>query len=211
MFRRLWTGIRCNCFRIDQEFAEARCPICYGTGFVGGYEQYRYPKTPTGRIKAKFDPSVDDLAPKPHGYQQNFAPNCWTLVVPAIKDRDVLIRFNQDGTEEYRYEVINVTRNKLLFSYYGGQKMQVYRLDKTDIIYQWRALKDIYAMRISLNTTLAALRGYGLHMHSVIIPDNINNINELNCNTETTASHTHPIINGVVQTVLGHTHEIIVS
>lgn len=182
---------------------------CFSTGFVGGYEQYYNPKRFDGRIMMRFDPTVDDLTPKPHGLQENFVPNCWTLVVPAIKDRDVLIRFNEDGTEEFRYEVINVTRNKLLFSLSGSQKMQVYRLDKSDIIYQWRAIRSTADTPIKVNTTLGTLRGYGPHLHVVTINENILNLSEINSTTGITASHSHPIINGTVLEVMGHTHSII--
>ena len=114
-------------------------------------------------------------------------------------------------TEEYRYETLNVTRNKLLFSLSGAQKMQVYRLDKTDIIYQWRAFKEVTNTIITLNTTPSILRGYGPHMHTVIVRGDVTSINSINATTSLMASHEHPIINGACQEVLGHTHNIILS
>ena len=45
------------------------------------------------------------------------------------------MRFNEDGTEEYRYEILSVTRNKLFFSESGKQEFRMLRHDKTDVIY----------------------------------------------------------------------------
>lgn len=208
LLRRLWTGIRCNCFRMNNEIPEGRCPNCFAVGYVGGYEQY-YSKRSDGRILVRFDPTQDDLALKQIGMQQDFKPSCWTLSYPILKDRDVIIRFNQDFTEEFRYEVLNVTRNKLLFSKSGSQKFQAYRLDKTDIVYQWRAIRDTSTLPSKLNTSLSTLRGYGPHLHEVTINENIVSLNQINSTTSVVAGHSHPIINGVVQQVLGHTHGII--
>lgn len=208
LLRRLWAGIRCKCFRMNQEAPEGRCEKCFGVGFVGGYDQFYNPRRSDGRIIMRFDPTVDDLSVKPHGLQQNFVPNCWTLVYPAIKDRDILIRFNEDGTEEFRYEVVNVTRNKLLFSLSGAQKMQVYRLDKTDIIYQWRAIRDTSFFPEKVNTSISTLRGYGPHLHEVTINEDITSLSQINSTTSVVAGHNHPIINGILQEVLGHSHTI---
>ena len=209
LLKRLWTGIRCNCFRMNQEAPEGRCGVCYGVGFVGGYDQFYNPRDPSGRIKVRFEPTADTVLTKQIGIQQSFVPNAWTLVYPAIHSRDVLIRFNQDGTEEYRYEVVNVTRNKMLFSLYGAQKMQVYRLDKTDIVYQFRSIRNTSNLPIKLNTTLSNLRGYGPHMHVVTVDDQITTLSQVNSTTSITFSHSHPIINGAVQNVLGHDHSIL--
>jgi hypothetical protein len=209
LLRRKWTGIRCNCFRLNQEHHEGRCGVCHSTGFVGGYDQYYNPRRVDGRIMVRFNPTVDDLALKQIGLEQNFNPNCWTLVLPAIKDRDVLIRFDEDGVEEFRYEVINVNRNKLMFSQSGSQTMQVYRLDKTDIIYQWRAIRDTSLIPEKINTSMSVLRGAGPHMHVVTINENITSLDQVNSTTSTTAGHNHPVIAGIIQDVLNHSHIII--
>jgi hypothetical protein len=183
---------------------------CFSTSFVGGYEQYYNPKRNDSRILVRFDATVDDLPARPMGLEQSFAPNCWTTVSPTIKDRDVIIRFNQDETEEFRYEVLNVTRNKLFFSLSGGQKFAVYRVDKTDPIYQWRAFRNTTNVPYKTNTSLGVLRGYGPHTHEIVLNETINNINLINQTTAVMAGHNHPIINGIIQEVLGHTHEIII-
>lgn len=211
LLRRKWTGIRCKCFTLNNESPEARCPVCFGTGFVSGYDQYYNDRRSDRRILVRFDATVDDLAYKSHGLEQNFQPNAWTLTVPAIKDRDIIIRFNEDGTDEFRYEVLNVTRNKLLFSNSGSQKFQLQRLDRTDIVYQWRAIRSAANFPTKLMTTTGILRGHGPHMHEVIINEHISAPSQINQTTSTVAGHSHPIINGTVLEVLGHTHQIIIS
>ena len=183
---------------------------CFSTSFIGGYEQFYNDKRSDGRILVRFDATIDDLAAKQIGLEQNFVPNCWTTVYPAIKDRDVLIRFNQDGTEEFRYEVVNVTRNKLLFSLSGAQKFNMYRLDKTDPIYQWRAFRNTSSFPYKINTSLSILRAHGPHMHAIVLNEKTLSLNDINQTTSVMAGHNHPIINGVIQEVLGHTHDIII-
>jgi len=209
LLRRLWTGIRCNCFRMNNESPEGRCKVCLAVGFVGGYEQYFNPRSPDSRIKVRFDPTTDALTIKPTGLTQTFIPNCWTLVSPAIKNRDVLIRFNEDGSEEFRYEILNVTRTKLLFSLSGSQKMTAFRIDKSDIIYQWRALRNTTPSPLTLNTTVGSLRGYGPHLHQVIINSDMVNVNQINATTSVNAGHSHSIINGIISQTLSHNHAII--
>jgi hypothetical protein len=185
---------------------------CLGTGFVGGYDQYYNPRRPDSRILMRFPPTTDNLPIKDHGFQQEFMPNnAWSLSNPAIKDRDVLIRFNQDKTEEFRYEIVNVTRNRLMFSLSGAQAMSLYRLDKTDIIYQWRAIYDTSLYKGTLNTTVGVLRGHGPHIHQITINEEITSLNQINSTTNTVMGHNHYIINGKISETLSHNHEIILT
>ena len=210
LVRRKWTGIRCACFRHNNQQPNARCPDCYGTGFESGYEQYFNPRRSDGRILVRFDPTTDDLQLVDRGLTQDFKPNGWTLAVPSVKDRDFLIRFNEDGTDEFRYELLNVTRNKLLFSYSGAQKFQLYRLDKTDIVYQWRAFRDTSKFPSKLMTSISELAVHGPHMHEIVINETITNVSQINQTTSYVAGHNHAIINGSVQVVLEHLHNILI-
>ena len=63
--------------------------------------------------------------------------NAWTLAVPTLHNRDIVIRYGIDGQEEYRYECLEVTRNKTFFGQSGSQKFKMKRLDKTDPCYQF--------------------------------------------------------------------------
>ena len=43
--------------------------------------------------------------------------------------------FDFSGDIEYIYEVLNVTKEKLLYTHYGRQNLTLKRMDKTDILY----------------------------------------------------------------------------
>lgn len=145
LLRRVWSGKRCKCIGLRREHQRTRCSQCFGTGFDGGYVRYINPRAVSefepntrGFIKVRIYPHKDDLQIKPdQALMQDTNPPAWTLSVPTVKDRDVIIRFNIDGTEEFRYEIQDVTRNKLFFGDSGKQEFNMVRLDKTDVIYQF--------------------------------------------------------------------------
>ncbi len=212
LVKRLWAGITCSCVLSSRETPEHRCPRCFGTGFVTGYEQFYNPRRSDGRILVRFDPTVEDLIPMDAGLESDFKPNAWTLSVPIIKDRDFIIRFNHDGTEEFRYEVLNVTRNSILLDNVGAQKFTVVRVRKTDPIYQWRAFRNTANMPSTVTTSIGQVPGPGgilPHTHNIVVNENVISLVQLNQTTSVSQGHNHPIINGVVQEVLGHTHTII--
>jgi hypothetical protein len=213
LVKRLWSGKTCSCMDSSREIPDPRCPNCFGTSFVTGYEQYFFPRRSDGRIMVRFDPSVEDLIPQESGLESTFGPNAWTLTVPAIRDRDFLIRFAPDGvTEEYRYEVLKVTRNKILLNDYGAQKLELVRIRKTDPIYQVRTFRNTATMPQTITTNIGFVPGPGgipPHVHSVKISENIMSLSQINQTTGTAQGHNHPVINGVVMPVLGHNHLLI--
>ena len=146
LLRRIWSGRRCKCTGLRREHQRTRCGRCYGTGFDGGYNRYVNPRAVSefetntrGYIMARIHPYVDDLEIQSDQSltQQVVRPTSWTLTIPTIKDRDIIIRFGEDGVEEFRYEVLDVTRNKLVLGNTGRQQFNLMRLDKTDIVYQY--------------------------------------------------------------------------
>jgi hypothetical protein len=214
LFKRMWTGKTCRCMDSSRETPEPRCTNCFGTGIVNGFQQYFNPRRSDSRIVIRFDPSVEDLVPQDAGLESTFSPNSWTLTVPAIKDRDFIIRFKDDQiTEEYRYEVLNVTRNKMFLDAYGAQKMSLARIRKTDQLYQVRPFRNTATMPQSITTTIGMLDGpnhIGLpHLHTLVISENITSLSQISQESGVSLGHSHTIINGVVQPSLGHTHNII--
>lgn len=151
LLRRKWTGRTCPRLSIRHEHPHARCGICFGTTFTGGYDRYVNERTirpgesnPNGFIQVRVAPYVDDLLlNQDRGLtQEGVNLDGWTTAIPTIKDRDILIRFILDNErnvliEEFRYEVLTVTRNKLLFGQDGAQKIQMKRLNKTEEIYKF--------------------------------------------------------------------------
>lgn len=212
LVKRLWTGVTCSCVTTTKESPEHRCFFCFGTGIVMGYEQFFNHRRSDGRIMVRFDPSVEDLLPQDSGLEVDYKPNAWTLSTPIIRDRDFLIRFNPDGTEAYRLEILNVTRNKILLDDFGAQKMVVSRIRKTDPIYQWRVFRNTATMPTDITTTINGNEAIPPHLHTIRINEGIVSLVQLNTTTgigSTVAPHSHPIIGGVVQSVLQHDHLII--
>ena len=209
LLRRMWTGMRCSCFMLRREHADARCPMCYGSGFVQGYIQFFNPRRSDRRILIRIDPATDDLNIVDRGgFEPMYEPDGWTMPFPQIKDRDVLIRFNENNTEAWRYEVLNVTRNKVLFTQMGAQKIKIKRMPKTDIIYQLPAVRDTSPYPATLATSVNSTAGILAHSHQIIVPEGAN-ILTLKAATLESERHNHIIYNGKVQSVLNHTHILI--
>lgn len=214
LVKRQWAGIRCFCILSTSEQPDARCKKCYGTGYVVGYQQYFDPRNSDGKIRVKFEPWVDDLPLVDSGFDPEATkPGVWTLVLPAIKKRDFLVRFDENGEEEFRYEVINVTRNILFNQQFGAQKMSVQRIRKTDIIYQFKIFKDTSTMPSLLNTTITSSLGIPPHFHTIVTNQTIaSNWNQI---TSMSQGHSHTVswnpVSGFLEVSeeVGHAHSIL--
>jgi len=142
LLRRIWHGEKCSCYGLRREHQRTRCEKCYGTGFNGGYDRFinTRPISETSRntegcILIRVHPFVDDLKiEQSQGLIQPSELTAWTISVPQIKDRDIIVRFDGDGVEEFRYECLDVTRSKILMNSVGRQEFRMRRLDKTDIV-----------------------------------------------------------------------------
>lgn len=183
---------------------------CNGSGFVTGYQQFYNPRRSDGRILVRFSPSDEDLVMEDAGLESTFSTECWTLTVPTIKDRDIIVRFDQDDNEEYRYEVLYVNRNKTLVQLQGAQKFKVERIRKYDKAYQIKVFRNTSTIPSSINTSISSGPGIPPHVHSIRISENITNLNQINQITSVEAGHSHIVQNGVVIDVLDHTHTIII-
>lgn len=208
LIRRMWTGMRCLCFMNRREHPDARCPVCFGSSFTQGYIQFFNTRRSDRRILIRIDPTTDDLNLVDRGLEPLFEPDGWTLSFPQIKDRDIVVRFVEDTLEEWRYEILNVTRNKTLFSQVGVQKLKLKRLPKTDIIYQFPIVRNTAPYPETIGTSVNSAAGMIAHSHEIIVPSDFN-INTLKVATLESQGHNHIIYNGQIQSVLNHTHIII--
>ncbi len=220
LVKRQTTGIRCFCVLPHQEIPDARCKKCFGGGFVVSYFPYFDDRNSDGKIRVRFEPWVDQLPLMDSGLEvESVKPSAWTLVIPHITARDFLIRFDREGNEEFRYEVLNVSRNILFNDQFGAQKMALQRIRKTDIIYQISSgthtntqpdgEPGLNILR-TLTTTLNGSNGIVPHLHQITgINQNITSPNQINTLTSVSVGHDHTITNGVVSVELGHTHLII--
>jgi len=114
------------------------CKSCFGTGYEGGYAQYNYRRREDGRVMVMFGDTMEDLKLGSHTHlEQAYEPQCWTLPNPAIRDRDLIVRYDFNDDMEYIYEVLDVTKDKLFYRHYTRQRLKLKRMDKTDIIYTY--------------------------------------------------------------------------
>jgi hypothetical protein len=182
---------------------------CFGVGFVGGYDQFLNPRRPDGRILVRVDPAVDDLKiGDKDALTPDYKPSNWTMAFPAIKDRDVLVRFNADNTEEFRYEILDVTRVRAFFGQSGVQKFNMQRFGRTDILYQFPAQRDMSPYRRTLTTGVVAGSGIPAHSHIFTLPNGAS-LSSVNGTTSINERHSHIVRQGKVLTVLGHTHTLV--
>lgn len=211
LLQKKWTGIHCSCYIPSRESPQNRCPKCYGTGFVVGYEQHFSPRRSDGRIMVRFSQGDDDVKQYEAGMESEGNFDVWTITIPTIKDRDVLIRYDINGNEEFRYEVMSVTRNKLFFGEQGAQKMRVQRIRKFDPSYQILAFRDTSKFPAKLSTSIEISNGIPLHSHEIV--KNEGSASGWSQLTSVVQGHNHPVryVGGqlVVDVVLGHTHTIV--
>jgi hypothetical protein len=140
---RKWAGETCSCITLRRQNPKLRtCKFCFGTGIVGGYEQYINRRRADNRVMVRFYETPENLAFGDHQHlNQDFKPSALALYKPIIKDRDVVIRFDYTDDIEYIYEVLDVSRERFVFNKYGRQKINLQRMDKTDILYQFPFIK----------------------------------------------------------------------
>jgi len=139
LLRRIWDGEICSCSDSRRMHPKMKsCKSCYGTTYAGGFNQYDYKRRSDGRVMVMFGDTVEDLKLGPHAHlEQQYEPACWTLPNPAIRDRDLIVRFDFNDDVEYIYEVLDVTKDKLFYRHFTRQRLRLKRLDKTDIVYTY--------------------------------------------------------------------------
>lgn len=183
---------------------------CYGTKFVFGYEQYFNPRRSDGRLLVRTSPADDGVKMQEAGLESELNLELWTLTVPTIHQRDIIVLFDVEDNEEFRYEVGTVTRNNTIIGMEGGQKFRGIRIRKTDPAYQIRVFRNTAMFPSKLNTTINGVSGAIVpHSHEIVINENTTSLMQINQTTAVSQGHNHPIINGQVMEVLGHTHNII--
>lgn len=209
LIRRQQRGIVCSCYLATSENPDDRCPFCYGTKYVFGYEQYFNPRSSDGRIKVRVSPTEEMARRTEAGIESEFPLDMWTLTVPTIKTRDVIVLFDQDDNEEFRYEVMGVTRNNTILGLEGGQHFKTMRIRKFDPAYQIRIFRNTSDFPSKLMTSIGYTPGIAPHTHEIVINEKVLSVNQINQTTAQSQGHNHPIVNGKVMEVLGHTHQII--
>jgi hypothetical protein len=213
LLQRVQTGITCACYLASSEYPDDRCPFCLGSKFVLGYQQYFNPRYSDGRIKVRISPTAENLKMREAGFESEFPLDMWALTVPTIKTRDVIVLFDQNDNEEFRYEVGDVVRNKTILGLEGGQTLKTFRIRKTDPIYQTNVFKNTSDFPQKIYTTLS--RALGILPHSHIITTDEHHPSSWSQLTQVSQGHNHivEIKNGrpTVREALGHRHEIVLK
>lgn len=226
LIKRIWTGITCVCMLPNQEYPEARCNRCLGTGGVIFWQQFFDPRRSDGKIMVRPSPHIDQVdMTESVGLESNMKVDFWTLTVPTLHERDLIIRFDQDGNEEFRYEILNVTRNKFFLTYQGMQKFSTQRIRKTDILNNIPYLGEVntdldgeqgFNILSTISTTISSSIGFVPHMHTITISQNIIDPSQINAITSFSQGHSHRVVNGVIDPFipdgeegLGHTHGLL--
>lgn len=207
------TGIRCSCFQPSSEYPDDRCIKCFGRGFVLSYNQYFNPRRSDGRIMVRISPFDEDIKMYDTGLESEVITDAWTLTIPTIKDRDIIIRYDIADNEEYRYEVLSVNRQRTVLRQTGGQKMRIQRIRKTDIAYQIPVFKNTELIPEDLELSLESADGLIPHTHSIRINEKSQDL--FTQITSKSQGHSHQVKYNQntgqleVLPVLGHTHYIV--
>lgn len=138
LLKRIWDGSICSCMngRKGGDPKLKSCQSCYGTGYEGGFLQFDNLRRVDKRVLLSFNETAEDLKyGEKENLQQEYEPSAWTLPQPAIRDRDLILRFDYTNDREYIYEVLNVSKEKMFARRFGRQRLTLKRLDKTDIVY----------------------------------------------------------------------------
>lgn len=124
LYVRKTTGERCeHCW--DENRGQAKdptCKICFGTGFVGGYE-------PMHQLYVRQKPAPQQLDMTTQGYMISANPGLWTISSVQIHNRDLLI--NPEG------RIFSVTNSNISHAagYYFHQELQSKEIDPMDVKY----------------------------------------------------------------------------
>lgn len=148
LLKRKRIGRTCPLISHRAEHPHYRCGVCFGTSFEGGYDRFQNTRpirpgdlNPNGFIMCRISPyKEDNNLTADRGLAQNLTLTVWTMAIPVIKERDILVRYQEDPVdgllyEEFRYEVLDVGRNEILMGKPGKQDLSLRRIDKTDDIY----------------------------------------------------------------------------
>lgn len=104
LYIRKTSGVRCDCWDDRRKQADARCEICFGTGWVGGYDKqssitFMFPKTARTLVWAEF------------GLHITLPYRIWTMDT-EIHNKDFIhrqrdgFRFIMTNTQESRWRDI---------------------------------------------------------------------------------------------------------
>jgi len=96
----------CTCIATQEKFQpDSRCTICYGTGYIGGYDQYKCivqvecgrAVKPANTILCRFPITSERLKISRYGGEIITERRSWTTASPILHDWDMIIRWRRYG------------------------------------------------------------------------------------------------------------------
>lgn len=159
VFVRKTSGIRCGCTPTYHKSPSSTCEVCYGTGWIGGYEgPYDIIVSP--------DDSPKNIRQTNRGRTLDHVFESWTMPSPALSQRDFVVRKNGD---RYGIGSVRMPSNR------GNELLQFFSLshiDEQDIRYLV-PIPDPHSMRSPETRWIVPGEGSSLPMQSdkVTIPD----------------------------------------
>lgn len=97
----------CSCMDVGEESfqPDSRCTICYGTGYVDGYDQYKAPALhecgrmlkPDNTILCRFPITAERMKISRYGGEIVTDRRSWTTASPILHDWDMIIRMRYYG------------------------------------------------------------------------------------------------------------------
>lgn len=128
-YSRKYEGEHCTCYDEARGRAgQGSCPICYGTGFVGGY-------SPQCQLLVRLVNVEESLSISREYYQWNVSPSAWTITSLPIHNRDLLI--SPDGKF---YHILSVNVNQA-GGYLFHHDLRLKYIEPEDPIYKMRRVQ----------------------------------------------------------------------
>jgi hypothetical protein len=122
--RRKTYGPRCPYFNEDDDQCSvSKCPICFNTGFINGYDY-------AVGLKMSFIPGRSDILIEQAGLTVTQRPTAWTIVTdPIMAEKDIIVTFSNERYEIHSAEAIEHQGRR------HHQELTLSRIDRNDAKY----------------------------------------------------------------------------
>jgi len=127
LYTRKYDGEHCErCYdEIRGRSGTNDCPVCYGTGFVGGYD-------PAFQIYLRLKPAENSLGISNQQFVYEDSPGAWTILNTKLMNRDILI-----GPTGKIYHVLSSMINQA-GGYLFHQELRLKAIDMRDPLYSMK-------------------------------------------------------------------------
>lgn len=103
------TNPECPAFDNYQQAGSTSCNVCFGSGFVGGYDYIE-------ELYIRFPPEMEQINITPEGLMRVVKPRIWTMPEPQLRQFDILINYSHPQVTQEKTEV-----DKLIYREVGTE------------------------------------------------------------------------------------------